>query len=325
MDARNKLIPVSGTVYRTAKRLLEGEVFWADKAGETEEREEAIEPGTTYGSTGRHSLGLAFVLENRGKSSAHLFEEEVKQPVQRQEPIEPDVDQIAAQQPTLEQIEQNEQQSEAKTPKLSHRPLPDPHRKRPDLRQQPKGEVALTVAMQGLHSELSTLLADDNIITSTEHCSALLTAVLKAHRSIQINAVAQKRSAQKASKKARNAITSAERAAAKVAKKEKLTEKRVARKLARLAVDREQKKTERTIEEGRAGKQTRAGLRDDRDNKEGRTLSRRPQINALTQRRPWKIASDKARERKKAMMESEEKGEEAKDGSKVDGTTEPRD
>jgi hypothetical protein len=179
--------------------------------------------------------------------------------------------------------------------------------------------------MQGLHSELSTLLADDNIITSTEHCSALLTAVLKAHRSIQINAVAQKRSAQKASKKARNAITSAERAAAKVAKKEKLTEKRVARKLARLAVDREQKKTERTIEEGRAGKQTRAGLRDDRDNKEGRTLSRRPQINALTQRRPWKIASDKARERKKAMMESEEKGEEAKDGSKVDGTTEPRD
>ncbi|KAF1941996.1 DUF453-domain-containing protein, partial [Clathrospora elynae] len=70
MDEKSKIIPVSATVYRTAKRLFEGEVFWSDKG----EKEEGT--NTVYGSHGRHSLGLAFVLESRGQESSHLFGEE---------------------------------------------------------------------------------------------------------------------------------------------------------------------------------------------------------------------------------------------------------
>ncbi|CAN9145682.1 unnamed protein product [Alternaria alternata] len=196
MDTENKLYPVSGTVFRTAKRLFEGKTFWSDK---TDKREEATKSDSLYGSNGKHSLGLAFVLENRGKSSAHLFEEDSQSAQQHQGLNELDVDEDAAQQQTLEQIEQNEQsQSEVKAPILSHRPLPDPHRKRPDLRKHTSKEDALTHALQGLHLELSTLLCDTNLTTTAQHSTSLLTAVLKAHRSIQINAIAQKRSAKKA-------------------------------------------------------------------------------------------------------------------------------
>ena len=196
MGTENKLYPVSGTVFRTAKRLFEGKTFWSDK---TDKREEATKSDSLYGSNGKHSLGLAFVLENRGKSSAHLFEEDSQSAQQHQRLNELDVDEDAAQPQTLKQIEQNEQsQSEVKAPILSHRPLPDPHRKRPDLRKQTNKEDALTHALQGLHLELSTLLSDTDLTTTAQHSTSLLTAVLKAHRSIQINAIAQKRSAKKA-------------------------------------------------------------------------------------------------------------------------------
>jgi 2-methylaconitate cis-trans-isomerase PrpF len=69
MAENDPLIPVSGTVYRTAKRLFEGNVFWTDqRAGEAEGAE-------GYGVGGKNSLGLAFVLESRGQSSKHLFVE----------------------------------------------------------------------------------------------------------------------------------------------------------------------------------------------------------------------------------------------------------
>ncbi|KAL1792560.1 hypothetical protein ACET3X_009067 [Alternaria dauci] len=195
MDTKNKLYPVSGTVFRTAKRLFEGETFWSDKS---DKREEATETDSPYRSNGKHSLGLAFVLESRGGSSARLFEEDSQSALQQQKPNEPDIDQGAAQEQTLEQIEQNEQsEPEVKAPILSHRPLPDPHRKRPDLRRPTNKEDALTLALQGLHSELSTLLSHTDLTKTAQHSTVLLTAVLKAHRSIQINAIAHKRLAKK--------------------------------------------------------------------------------------------------------------------------------
>jgi 2-methylaconitate cis-trans-isomerase PrpF len=66
MDESDPLIPVSGTVYRTAKRLFEGNVFWTDQGvGDAD--------AAGYGIGGKHSLGLAFVLESRGQSSKHLY------------------------------------------------------------------------------------------------------------------------------------------------------------------------------------------------------------------------------------------------------------
>ncbi|KAG9185893.1 mannan endo-1,6-alpha-mannosidase [Alternaria panax] len=283
MDMKNKLYPVSGTVFRTAKRLFEGETFWSDK---TDKREEAIGADSPYGSNGIHSLGLAFVLENRGESSAHLFEED-SQLVQQQEPNGPDVDQNAPQQQTLEQIEQNEQSPpEVKTPMLSNRPLPDQHRKRPDLRKSTTKEGALTSALQGLHSELSTLLSDTNVTATAQHSTSLLTAVLKAHRSIQINAIAQKRSAKK------------------VADKAKKMERRMQKNSAKLDVD------------GR-----RAHLGNVKEQHKAPMLSRWPQINLVTPRRLWKNASDRAREKDESRMENEvkEQGEEYR--RKFEGVT----
>lgn len=335
MDARNKLIPVSGTVYRTAKRLLEGEVFWTDKAGETEPREEMTETGTTYGSKGHHSLGLAFVLENRGKDSSHLFEEDVARGKQ-QESSDADVDQIASQQPTLEQIERNEQKEEPEVPILSYRPLPDPHRKRPDLRQTNKEEDALTLAIQGLHSELTGLLHNEKIMDTTAHQSQLLTAVLKAHRSIQINSVAQKRSAGKASEKAEKSTVCAERTRAqKITKGGKLIKEKVARMISVRDEDREKKRTERTESDDmdrymkemvarkmgvrdnhRVHESEERTVRDDleefmrsREKEASSSLSRKPQVDALTQRRPWKNAADKRREREMVRIHDTEKEE----------------
>lgn len=67
MDEQNTLTPVSATVYRTAKRLFEGKTYWTDHGNDTGSR-------MSYGSEGELSLGMAFVLESRGKSSEDLFE-----------------------------------------------------------------------------------------------------------------------------------------------------------------------------------------------------------------------------------------------------------
>jgi 2-methylaconitate cis-trans-isomerase PrpF len=158
MDERNRLMPVSGTVYRTAKRLFEGELFWTDK------KENDSDAETSYGSNGRHSLGLAFVLENRGKSSQHLFVE--AQPK--------DVEEVKSQQnteQTLEQIELQESQDEEEgqqEPDTSYRPLPNPHwRITPALPNHP--ETPLTYSLHQLHSHLTDLLADPDLATRPYH------------------------------------------------------------------------------------------------------------------------------------------------------------
>ncbi|KAH8708652.1 PrpF protein [Phaeosphaeriaceae sp. PMI808] len=66
MDENDSLVPISATVYRTSKRLFEGTVFWTDQ--------EADETGSSNShDEGEHSLGIAFVLEQRGQSAKHLF------------------------------------------------------------------------------------------------------------------------------------------------------------------------------------------------------------------------------------------------------------
>ncbi|KAH9875167.1 hypothetical protein J1614_004657 [Plenodomus biglobosus] len=65
MDKTNKIMPVSAMVYRTAKRLFEGKTFWTDQGG-------VDGVNANYGTGGGHSLGLRFVLENRGQDSSSL-------------------------------------------------------------------------------------------------------------------------------------------------------------------------------------------------------------------------------------------------------------
>jgi 2-methylaconitate cis-trans-isomerase PrpF len=66
------VVPISATVYRTAKRLFEGKVFWTDRRDEqSEERQRK------YGNKGSHSLGLAFVLESRGQDTSYLYKDRV--------------------------------------------------------------------------------------------------------------------------------------------------------------------------------------------------------------------------------------------------------
>ncbi|KAF2470600.1 DUF453-domain-containing protein [Lindgomyces ingoldianus] len=72
MAHHNQLEPQSATVYRTARRLFEGTVFWNDDgiAGAKEER-----------TPQAHSLGLAFILESRGEDSSALLESSPAEPV----------------------------------------------------------------------------------------------------------------------------------------------------------------------------------------------------------------------------------------------------
>ncbi|RAQ99851.1 DUF453-domain-containing protein [Stemphylium lycopersici] len=196
MSERNKLIPETGTVYRTAKRLFEGEVFWTDNT------EGTLEPNNMYDSNGRHSLGLAFVLESRGQSSSPLFESdnqpsqppvEVEAPPQTPDP-EP--------QQTLSEVEENEK--EEKQYSISYRPLPDPHRKRnmplsfPDLPDTP-----LATALQKLHAQTTRLLSDPKLATR-EYPPELESTVRRAQLSIFFGARIQKqrRSDVKAGEKA---------------------------------------------------------------------------------------------------------------------------
>ena len=87
MDEKNKLTPINATVYRTAKRLFEGTIFWVDKASNS--GEESLR--SMHGTRGTHSLGMAFVLESRGQSTKDLFageEEEAEQVEQEPDPLE---------------------------------------------------------------------------------------------------------------------------------------------------------------------------------------------------------------------------------------------
>lgn len=72
MDKNNSLILTKATVYRTAKRLFEGKTYWTDHG------EHANEDGKNYGVGGKHSIGMAFVLESRGQSIEHLHADQDK-------------------------------------------------------------------------------------------------------------------------------------------------------------------------------------------------------------------------------------------------------
>lgn len=73
MDEKDSMTPVNATVYRTAKRLFEGTTYWVDNAAD-EVEESSLR--NAHGSNGTHSLGMAFVLESRGKSTQELFTDE---------------------------------------------------------------------------------------------------------------------------------------------------------------------------------------------------------------------------------------------------------
>lgn len=179
MDEKNKLIPVTGAVYRTAKRLFEGETFWTDSI------EETSEPGTTYSNNGRHSLGLAFVLENRGQSSSHLFEEDMqpeqKEAIDRKEELE--IEQALTQ---AEEEENNEKEQSQKF-SLSYRPLPDPHRKRLNAPFPDQPDTPLTSALQKLHSHTTRLLSDPQL-TTRDWPPNLATVVTRVQRSLAYHA-----------------------------------------------------------------------------------------------------------------------------------------
>ena len=81
MQGPGSIVPSSATVYRTAKRLLEGNVFWIDY-----DQSEIRPSGTpSFGIGGTHSLGMAFVLESRGQDSRPLFKDGTKASEQREQ------------------------------------------------------------------------------------------------------------------------------------------------------------------------------------------------------------------------------------------------
>lgn len=135
MDEQNPGIPLSATVYRTAKRLFEGDIFWTDHASEP------IDPKASYGTNGRHSLGLAFVLENRGQDSLQLYESDIYQ-------VE------NAQQPTIQLSE------DRPSPTVNYRPLAATNNPELDSNTPTPRPTVLTTTMTHLHTLLGSMLSD---------------------------------------------------------------------------------------------------------------------------------------------------------------------
>ncbi|KAF2257964.1 DUF453-domain-containing protein [Lojkania enalia] len=61
MNEKDTTIPISATVYRTARRIFEGEMFWIDNCHEQEETEGI----SNKDASEQHSLGWKFVKESR--------------------------------------------------------------------------------------------------------------------------------------------------------------------------------------------------------------------------------------------------------------------
>ncbi|KAJ4368991.1 hypothetical protein N0V83_006073 [Neocucurbitaria cava] len=183
MDKKNTVVPVSATVYRTAKRLFEGDIFWTDKA------DEEVDPKAKYGNSGRHSLGLAFVLENRGQDSAHLFENDPKQDENHQDP-EGDLAKEA--ESSMEEAETSEPPPPSN---LSHRPLQDAlshlhNEPGPALQETP-----LTTAIQQLHTHLGSLLSDPDF-SSRPYPPDLLPTLENSYKKILANSRARTQTVQ---------------------------------------------------------------------------------------------------------------------------------
>ncbi|KAF2796835.1 DUF453-domain-containing protein [Melanomma pulvis-pyrius CBS 109.77] len=69
MEEKNPLIPVSASVYRTARRIFEGKTYWTDEKSESNPSEEP-----EINKSQLHSLGLAFVEESRGRDPSYLYD-----------------------------------------------------------------------------------------------------------------------------------------------------------------------------------------------------------------------------------------------------------
>jgi 2-methylaconitate cis-trans-isomerase PrpF len=145
LEEGSSIIPKIATVYRTAKRLFEGNVFWTDN-GEVDH-----EAGANYGRNGRHSLGQAFVLEHRGHSSSHLFEADPQQEAQDEE---------------KRAKAQHEGDAFPEQPTVSYRPLGDRATTldRP-LQLSAHPETPLTSAIQRLHGHLTHVLSIPDLST----------------------------------------------------------------------------------------------------------------------------------------------------------------
>jgi hypothetical protein len=170
MDKENEIIPRTATVFRTAKRLLEGNVFWVDG------QEADLKTDATYSSNGRHSLGLAFVLEHKGESSSHLFESDSQQHTREEES-----QQEVQEEEETNQKAQHEDEKTAAPPQLSHKPL-RASSEVPSLPTHPN--TPLTSAIQQLHAHLTHLLSDPELSTRS-YPSGLLNDLEYAYRKIK--------------------------------------------------------------------------------------------------------------------------------------------
>lgn len=173
MDEKDKLIPVNGTVYRTAKRLFEGTTFWTDIMT-NKPAERALR--SVHGTNGTHSLGMAFVLETRGQSTKHLWaegEEGEAQPM----PATPEEPKESLNPPRSPQ--DPPPTSKLAPIRLFYRPDASSHR--PDTPSHPP--TPLTSALKQLHTHLSTLLADPHLVTRP-HPPTLVAELEAAHKKI---------------------------------------------------------------------------------------------------------------------------------------------
>ncbi|KAF2708257.1 DUF453-domain-containing protein [Pleomassaria siparia CBS 279.74] len=75
MESEKSVIPISASVYRTSRRIFEGDMFWTDepqtKPALKSDGEIRQEPAMDYPL--KHSRGLAFVEESRGRNSSYLY------------------------------------------------------------------------------------------------------------------------------------------------------------------------------------------------------------------------------------------------------------
>ncbi|RMZ74268.1 DUF453 domain [Pyrenophora seminiperda CCB06] len=198
MHKKKKLIPVSATVFRTAKRLFEGDIFYTDVVKKTSSTTSTSTDHVNYDSSGLHSLGLAFVLEHNGKDSSYLFEGDSESTTQIDVPSlepEPEPEPEAKQQQSLEQVEETEQQPKAT--KLQYRPLPDPHRKHTLAPNFPAVPITpLTAALNTLNLQIASLLTDQTktVVGLPPQVSAkLATLVKRANRSVVASFFGEKR------------------------------------------------------------------------------------------------------------------------------------
>ena len=157
MDDNDKLIPVNGTVYRTAKRLFEGTTFWTDNVA-NKPAERMLR--SVHGTNGSHSLGMAFVLESRGQSTQALYKDEDE----AEKLPEEDTKSLGRPIP----VASREGQIRVKTPI----PLYPDHPSTP-----------LTDAVKQLHAHLSEMLADPNLSTRL-HPETLVNELELSHKKI---------------------------------------------------------------------------------------------------------------------------------------------